>query len=194
MGKNLLSAIIRIIKTICEFYKFFHFNYNSFNKRISKFAANHIAKTSLIRSKTTNMSHKKLKIFIKNTSIVAAIAAFALLFSACETKIYFLTSAVVPAAKGYVTVETDNNKNYKIQISILNLAESKRLTPPKDTYVVWIVGANNNAQNIGQIHSSGMNATLKTVSSFNPHKIFITAEDEGSVQYPSQIILTTSNF
>ncbi len=83
---------------------------------------------------------------------------------------------------------------HKLNINVSNLAESTRLTPSKATYVVWVVGANNNAQNIGQIQTSNLSASLETVSSFKPSKIFITAEDAGNVQYPSQTILTTSDF
>ncbi len=131
---------------------------------------------------------------VKKGAFFASIAIFAILFSSCETKIDFLTSTVVPAARGYVKVESDKNKNYKIQIHVSDLAESTRLTPAKSTYVVWIVGANNNAQNIGQIQTSKLSASLETVSSFKPTKIFITAEDAGNAQYPDKTILTTASF
>ncbi len=130
----------------------------------------------------------------KISVIIASIVMLSVFLSSCETKIDFLTSAVVPAARGYAKVTTDNNKNYKIYISISSLAESTRLTPSKNTYVVWIVDTNSNAQNIGQIQTSKMSASLETVSSFKPSKIFITAEDAGNVQYPSQTILTTAKF
>ena len=53
-------------------------------------------------------------------------------------------------------------------------------------------------KNIGQLNSSksflskNLKASLKTVSSFNPVKIFITAENDPGVQYPGyQVVLST---
>ena len=43
--------------------------------------------------------------------------------------------------------------------------------------------------------SKQLNASFETVSAFKPNKIFITAEDDASIQYPNtQIILSTDRF
>ncbi len=131
---------------------------------------------------------------LKTCLVTFVLAFFTLLLTACETKVEFLKSEVVPAAQGYIKVKTDNNKNYKIFISVNGLAESTRLTPAKSTYVVWIVGENKNAQNIGQIQTSKMSGSLETVTPFKPSKIFITAEDASNVQFPGKTILTTESF
>ena len=54
-------------------------------------------------------------------------------------KITFLSSSVVPAARGYVKVTRDKNENYVIQVQVLDLAEVNRLQPSKHAYVVWIL-------------------------------------------------------
>ena len=122
-------------------------------------------------------------------------------FSSCARKVSFQTSAVVPAAKGSVKVKKDKNNNYKINISLSNLAEPERLQPSKNTYVVWMETDNNGTKNIGQINSSTgflsskLKASFETVSSFKPVKIFITAENDASIQYPGmQVVLSTNNF
>ncbi len=132
-------------------------------------------------------------------SIAAAIMVFC--FSACSKKIHFQTSSVVPAARGTVKVKKDGNNNYQIKISIINLAEPTRLQPSKKTYVVWMQTENNGTQNIGQINSSAgllsssLKASFEAVSSFKPIKIFLTAEDDAAIQYPSsQVVLLTNNF
>ncbi len=116
----------------------------------------------------------------------------------CARKMTFSTSSVVPAAQGSVKVTRDNNKNYVIKISINNLAEVGRLQPQKQTYVVWMVTSEGVTKNIGQLNSSKsflskkLKASLKTVSSSNPTKIFITAENDPAVQFPGdQVVLST---
>lgn len=119
----------------------------------------------------------------------------------CSQKVSFMTSSVVPAARGYVRVKNDDNKNYAIEIHLSDLAEVKRLQPAKNTYVIWMETDKQMTKNIGQINSSvnsitkKLKASFETVSSFKPIKIFITAEDEASVQYPgTQVVLTTDRF
>jgi hypothetical protein len=123
------------------------------------------------------------------------------LSTACDQKISFLNSSVVPAAKGTVKVKQDKNKNYAIEVDIVDLAEIERLQSSKQTYIVWIETERGNSENIGQLKSSTgflskqHKATLKTVSSFKPVKLFVTAEDANDIRYPnSKVILTTDSF
>lgn len=116
-------------------------------------------------------------------------------------KVHFLVSNVVPAARGFVKVNRDKNRNYVIKIKLSNLAEVHRLNPSKLSYVVWIVTDRDVTKNIGQIESSTkvlstkLKATFETVSSFKPIQIFITTEDDASVQSPgTQVVLTTKKF
>jgi hypothetical protein len=147
------------------------------------------------------MKAKKL-IFRINTLMLVLVAALIILpVSACAQKVNFLTSTVVPAAQGSVKVKKDNNKNYLIKIHIDNLAEPNRLSPPKNAFVVWLVTDNSTPQNIGKIKTSNnfmskkLTATFETVSVLKPTKIFITAENDASLQYPvSEVVLTTNNF
>lgn len=122
-------------------------------------------------------------------------------FTSCSQKIAFQNSTVVPAAQGIVTIKKDNNKNYAIKIKISNLAEVQRLQPAKNVYVVWIETEENRIKNIGQIKSntgfisSKLKASFETVTSFQPTKVFITAEENQDVIYPGyQMVLTTNKF
>lgn len=148
------------------------------------------------------MKHINLKPFSKNIFIVGASLIMIFLMSSCATrKSSFLTSTVVPAAEGNVKVKKDNNNNYAIKIEVKNLAEPDRLQPAKKAYVVWIETSADGMKNIGQIKtstaflSSKLKAAFESVSSFNPVKVFITAEDDASIQYPSgETVLSTNNF
>ena len=139
----------------------------------------------------------------KINSLFNLLLMIVVLFSinSCTKKIAFLTSSVVPAARGDVKVSKDKNMNYVIQVHISELAEVSRLSPPKQTYVVWMITDQNDIKNIGKINSKmgglvkQLNASFETVSDLKPNKIFITAEDDASVQFPnSQIILSTDRF
>ena len=116
-------------------------------------------------------------------------------------KVNFLPSTVVPAARGFAKITRDKNRNYVIKMKISNLAEVQRLNPSKLSYVVWIVTDREINMNIGQLESSTkvlstkLKATFETVSSFKPIRVFITTEDDASVQNPgSQVVLTTKQF
>lgn len=120
------------------------------------------------------------------------------MFSSCAKKLHFATSTVVPAAEGRVKYKKDDNGNYAIDVKIRNLADPKKLTPPKDTYVLWMETDQGTVQNLGQIVSSsgfftsGLKATLEAVTSFKPRGFFITAEDNAAVTYPGpQVVLRT---
>jgi hypothetical protein len=141
-----------------------------------------------------------IRLFKKITlSILATTIMFA--FFSCAHKTSFQTSAVVPAARGDVKVKKDDNNNYHIKVKISGLAEAKRLEPAKQVYVIWLESEEHIIKNLGQINSSSgllsktLKASFETVSSVKPIKVFITAEDNASAQYPgTHIILSTNNF
>lgn len=137
----------------------------------------------------------------KNIFLGILVISVILIFTSCKKKVRFLNSSVVPAAKGTVKVKQDNNKNYVIKVEILDLAEVERLQPEKQTYVVWMETDRGSTENIGQLKSETSflskqhKASLETVSSFKPIKIFVTAEHDINVQNPDrEIFLTTSRF
>jgi len=143
---------------------------------------------------------KKVKL-ISKLSLGLLALVMALSFTSCSKKIAFQTSAIVPAARGDVKIKQDENKNYLIQIELENLAEVKRLDPPKNAYVVWMESDDSMVKNIGQIKSdtkflsSKLKASFETVTPVKPSKIYITAEDNADVQFPGkQLIMETNKF
>ncbi len=146
------------------------------------------------------MKTTSLKNHTKKVLFVFALLFIIISFSSCGKKVKFLNSSVVPAAQGYVKIKQDKNKNNVIDIELTNLAGPERLQPPKNVYVVWMETANN-AKNLGKINSSSsflskkLKGSFKTISSFKPSRIFITAEDEANIQYPvGPVALTTDSF
>ena len=134
-------------------------------------------------------------------SITAVLFLCILIFSSCARKINFAISDVVPAANGMVKLKKDKNNNYLINLQIEHLANPERLQPSKKYYVVWMETEDHGTKNIGRLKSSSgllsgtLKASLKTVTSYTPASIFITAENNPDVQYPgTQVILRTQDF
>ena len=139
----------------------------------------------------TNYLSLKLVLFL--------VLPFALLqmFTSCSKNIEFENSNVVPAARGDISVKKDKNNNYNIKLEISYLAEPERLQPPKKYYVVWLSSEQNQIPlNIGQIvGTSKLHVKFESVSSSKPKRIFVTAEDDVSTQYPGQyVVLETDKF
>ncbi|HUX95803.1 MAG TPA: hypothetical protein VMV47_08725 [Bacteroidales bacterium] len=138
---------------------------------------------------------------IRNIFLTLASAMMIFSFGQCAAQADFLISSVVPAARGSVTVNKDKYNNYIMEIEITNLSEASRLSPPMNTYVVWMVTDENITKNIGQIRtttsfiSRKLKASFETKSAFRPVKIFITAEYDPNLQYSNrEVVLTTDNF
>lgn len=127
---------------------------------------------------------------MKKIISIATVLMMVVLISSCAKKMSFTTSSVVPGASGSVKIKNDKNDNYTVSVNILNLAEPKNLTPARNTYVVWMEGADNSVTNLGQISTSSslfskaLKGELNAVATTKPTRVFITAEDDGSVQYP----------
>jgi hypothetical protein len=145
-----------------------------------------------------NKSGQKLNRIMTRNISMGILTMMIFLFSSCSSRMNFSLSSVVPAAQGYVKVGRDHNKNYVIHIRIRDLAGSTRLQPAKQTYIVWMVSNDGITKNIGQLNSSTsflskkLKASLETVSSSAPAKIFITAENDVNTNYPGdQVVLST---
>jgi hypothetical protein len=121
------------------------------------------------------------------------------LSSSAQKKVSFNTSIVVPGAEGVVKVKKDKNGNYDIEINIENLPDPKKLTPSKKVYVTWVETKEKGAKNIGQLKSStGLfskvrRASISTISTYKPVKIFVTAEDDGGTEDPGDVIVLTTD-
>jgi hypothetical protein len=147
-----------------------------------------------------------MKALISNQNtkkILSGIFIATILFfsTSCVNSIPFLTSSVVPAATGTVKVKKDGNQNYAIKVQVNNLAEVERLQSSKQMYIVWMETERGIAENLGQLNSSSgfmskkLSASLETVSSFKPVRIYVTTEFIQDVRYPgSEEILTTDRF
>ena len=124
---------------------------------------------------------------MKTIKILAIIGVVALMTS-CASTVRFPVSSTVPAADITVKKKMDKNRNYFIELTARNLAAANRLNPPKSNYSVWIVVENGMTKNVAQLTiKNAKKATLKTTTPFNVKEIFITAEDQGNLNYPTGV-------
>ncbi len=147
------------------------------------------------------MKTQKMNWQIKSILLAVFAVMMIIPFTSCAKKYTFLNSTVVPGANGYVKVKKDNNKNYIIKVDVSDLAEVDKVQSTQTTYVVWMETDEGNVENLGQLKSSTSflskrhSASLETVSSYKPVKLFITTENGTNAQYPGeQIVLTTDSF
>lgn len=128
---------------------------------------------------------------IKSLLIICAV----ILFTSSASTAKFPVSSIAPAADITAKKKQDKYNNYVIELTVKNLANASRLNPPKNNYSVWIVVENGATKNVGQlIHKNAKNITFKTVTPFNVKEIFITAEDQGNLEYPSGVEIGRTTF
>lgn len=111
---------------------------------------------------------------VQSTAVALLLGAAVLTTTSCSHKIGFARSSVVPA---------------------------DRLQPPRQAYVVWIETDGSGVKNLGQLNSGSgllsktLKAELNTVTPFKPTRLFITAEDDARITYPSAlVVLNTDRF
>jgi hypothetical protein len=135
--------------------------------------------------------------YIKSIGIATLLLV---MLSACAKKINFPSSAMVPAANGYVKIKSTDN-NYTIEVRLENLAPAKNLSPPRETYVVWAETKDQGIKKLGVMNSSSgmfsstLKSSLSATLAVKPTKIFVTAEDRHDVQFPGMpVVLQTESF
>ena len=123
------------------------------------------------------------------------IIGVAVLMTSCASTAKFPVSNTVPAAEITAMKKQDKHQNYIIELTAINLAEASRLSPQMNNYSVWIVADDGTTKNIGQLtNKNAKKAVLKTSTPFNVREIFITAEEQGDLTYPSGNEITRTTF
>lgn len=139
---------------------------------------------------------KKKEITIKDAFRILSFVFAAVLVTACSKRVVFPDSQALPGADVELKIDRNKNNNYELEMELENLAQPNRLTPPRDTYVVWLVTERHGTINIGNLKPSNRNkASLTTVTPYKPIRVFITAEDKQEVISPSsQVVLNSEEF
>jgi hypothetical protein len=129
------------------------------------------------------------KIFYRFALLCGAVLAVATVGWA---KTYHMTSSkTVPAAAGEVNVAKEKNGNIRVDIKVKHLAKPGNLTPPANTYVVWLQQEGSQPQSQGEMKvGDDLNGELKTTTPLKNFHVSITAETDSQTKNPSdQIVL-----
>jgi hypothetical protein len=122
-------------------------------------------------------------------AISAVILAFFTFASFAHSKEFPLTaSSSVPAAKGKVDVDKDQNGNRKVKLEVQHLAKPSTLTPAQTNYVVWIQARGREPENKGQLAvNDKLEGKLETTTQYEAFDIFVTAEGNPSIAAPEGV-------
>jgi hypothetical protein len=107
-------------------------------------------------------------------------------------KSYHMTStSIVPAAKGEINVDKEKDGNVQVHVEVEHLAKPGKLTPPANTYVVWLQEADSQPHSLGQLRvGDDLKGELKATTTLNNFTVFITAETDSQTRIPSnQVVL-----
>ena len=110
-------------------------------------------------------------------------------------KNYHMTStSIVPAAAGEINVDKEKDGNIQVHVEVEHLAKPGKLTPPANTYVVWLQEADSQPHSLGQLKvGDDLKGELKASTPLNNFKVFITAETDSQTRTPSdQVVLRTT--
>jgi hypothetical protein len=124
----------------------------------------------------------KIKNYIPSV-LLAAVAVW--LWSCASSGLSF--SPKIPAAEGTVKFAKADNGHTTIHLVVKHLAHPNRLTPPANTYVVWVQDGKESApEKIGVlVLDDNLDGELKGVTPLQSFEMFITGEPSGDVNEPT---------
>lgn len=109
-----------------------------------------------------------------------------LILAACGSNKKFPISNITPGAEISIKTSKDDNGNTKIALRAKYLTAPERLTPSRSFYSIWLRTKNNGLQNLGKLETdSSSKASFETITPFEPDEVFITAENDDALKYPT---------
>lgn len=128
---------------------------------------------------------------------VLCVALMLTLFSFGGWKKYHLTNDPSnPAAVGDLEARRDKkNGNTELRLKVENLADPARLTPPANTYIVWVQARDGQPQKQGVIMvDKNFNGGMDATTTVRDGDLFITPEMSAIVTQPSGIQVLHAHF
>ena len=99
-------------------------------------------------------------------------------------------TGAAPAAEGKVITDNDRNGNTGVEIQVKHMATPQSLTPPKQTYLVWVQPRGKDPELLGALRvNSDLQGSLKAATTYKDFDVLITAEDSTKPEMPSSMVI-----
>jgi hypothetical protein len=118
-----------------------------------------------------------------------------LILASCSSKVNFPISNVTPGAEISMKSSKDDNGNTKLSLKAKYLTSPERLTPARSVYIIWLQTKDNGLVNLGKLETdSSSKASFETITPYEADEVFITAEDNVAIKYPTGQEITRAKF
>jgi hypothetical protein len=116
--------------------------------------------------------------------------SFLLAVSAWGREDRLTNTGTAPAAEGKIITDNDRNGNTGVDIQVKHLATPQSLTPPKQTYLVWVQPRGKDPELLGSLRvNENLEGSLKAATTYKDFDVLITAEDSMKPYSPSSMVI-----
>lgn len=129
------------------------------------------------------MRHSRLALFIAITFLIAT--------AAWSKEDRLTNTGLAPAAQGKILTSTDSNGNTVVEVRVRHLATPQSLTPPQQTYLVWVRPRGEQASLLGalRVDANSLEGAYKGTTTFKDFDVLITAENNTKADVPSDMVI-----
>jgi hypothetical protein len=131
----------------------------------------------------THMRHTRIALFIAITFLIST--------AAWSREDKLTNTGIAPAAAGTVTTSTDRNGNTEVEVKVQHMATPQSLTPPAQTYLVWVRPRGEQAELLGalRVNSDNLEGSLKGTTTYKDFDVLVTAENSNKADVPSDTLI-----
>lgn len=129
------------------------------------------------------MRHTRLALFIAITFLIAT--------AAWSREDKLTNTSLTPAAQGKILTSTDSNGNTVVEIKVEHLATPQSLTPPQQTYLIWVRPRGEQADLLGalRVDPNSLRGSYKGTTTYKDFDVLITAENNNKADVPSNMVI-----
>ena len=128
------------------------------------------------------MRHRTIALFLLFSFLLATVA--------WGREDRLTNTGAAPAAEGKVITDNDRNGNTGVEIQVKHMATPQSLTPPKQTYLVWVQPRGKDPELLGALRvNSDLQGSLKAATTYKDFDVLITAEDSTKPEMPSSMVI-----
>lgn len=99
-------------------------------------------------------------------------------------------TGLTPAAEGKVVTSTDRNGNTEVEVQVKHVARPQALTPPRQSYLVWVQPRGTQPQLLGALRvNEDLEGSLKATTTYKDFDVLVTAEDNLKAETPSSTVI-----